>query len=310
MELIYNAKANRKELVKAVVTLTQQPPAYVGPPTYAYHIGDCIVDRNGNLVVPDNTDEPVVQELIDSLENLGFTCIMVEKHEDLPASPETPEVEESEAETSEETADPEFEETEDEEEEPEKSEPDDSEEEPDEDDADDDTDDAEPEKEPTHITLSFPVDYFAKDAIDRMKAIVASKSSLLKKALDTDNLDITVEDGKVVFPWFTDHGLDGEMDAYSKLTFAIAKMAITQNRVTATEKQNPDEKLAMRLFLIRLNFIGDEYKTARAILMRNFNSSTSRKQAESAVNLCMPEVYTPAAKEVESDEQHPLESDD
>ena len=79
-------------------------------------------------------------------------------------------------------------------------------------------------------------------------------------------------------------------------------MAITQNRVTATEKQNPDEKLAMRLFLIRLNFIGDEYKTARAILMRNFNSSVSRKQAEAAVNLCMPEVSTLSLKE-DADEE-------
>ncbi len=260
MELIYNAKENRKELVKALVTLTEQPPAYAGPPTYAYNVGNYTVDRNGNIVVPDDTEETVVQELIDSLENMGFTCIMTEKHEDLTDSNTEPEAEEAEQQPEEVEASEAEEPT--------------------------------TETEPTQVTLSFPLELCAQDAIDRMKAIVASKQSLLKKALGTDNLDITIADGKVCFPWFTDHGIEGEVDAYSKLAYAIAKMAITQNRVLATEKQNADEKLAMRLFLIRLNFIGDEYKTARAILMRNFNSNESRKKTDAAMNLCMPEVST------------------
>ena len=291
MELIYNAKSNRKELVKALVTLTQQPPAYVGPPTYAYEVGDITVDRNGNLVIPDTMTEPEVDDLIVSLDNMGFTCIMTEKHEDPTETQETPEEDESaEPETS--IAD----EAKDDEEETDNPKPEEAEEESDPSEA-----EAE-EKEPTHVTLSFPVEFFAQDAIDRMKAIVASKQSLLKKALDTDKLDIEVQDGKVCFPWFTDHGIEGEVDAYSKLAYAIAKMAITQTRVTATEKQNPDEKLAMRLFLIRLNFIGDEYKTARAILMRNFDNNTSRKKAEAAVNLCMPEVSTSTVKEENNEE--------
>lgn len=265
MELIYHAKENRKELVKALVTLTQQPPAYAGPPTYNYTVGNFTVNRNGNIVIPDDTEEPVVQELIDSLNNMGFTCIMTEKHEDLTVSEEAQE-EPSSEEASEETQE-----------------------------ADEETvisEQSEQKNEPTHVTLSFPLELFADEAIIRMRAIVASKQSLLKKALDTDNLDITIADGKVCFPWFTDHGIEGEVDAYSKLAYAIAKMAITQNRVLATEKQNADEKLAMRLFLIRLNFIGDEYKTARAILMRNFSSNESRKKTDTAVNLCMPEVST------------------
>ena len=253
MELIYNAKKNRKELVKALVTLTQAPPAYAGPPTYNYTVGDFIVNRDGNLILPDGTDETVVQELIDSLENLGFTCIMTEKHEDLTESGEEPEPEPEVTDEEEESS-------------------------------------KEEEQKPTGITLSFPLNFFVEDAIDRMRAIVASKQSLLKKALDTDNLDITVEGDKVSLPWFTDHGIEGEIDAYSKLAFAIAKMAITQNRVLAPKRQNADDKEAMRLFLIRLDFKGDEFREARAILMRNFNSNEARKKADAALNLCMPEV--------------------
>ena len=259
MELIYNAKENRKDLVKALVTLTEQPPAYAGPPTYAYNVGSFTVNRNGNIVIPDITDESEIQELIDSLDNMGFTCIMIEKHEDLTTFKEETEAAEEPEETESEEEDPEIEEP-------------------------------TGETEPTQITLSFPLEFFAQDAIDRMKAIVANKGYLLKKALGTDNLDITIADGKVCFPWFTDHGIEGEVDAYSKLTYAIAKKGILQSRVNPAEKQNPDEKLAMRLFLIHLGFIGDEYKTARAILMRNFNSDDSRKKADIALNLCMPEV--------------------
>ena len=133
----------------------------------------------------------------------------------------------------------------------------------------------------THITMSLPSAPFTPDAIERLKAIVASKESLLKKALDADSLDIVVEEDRISFPWFTDHGWDNEVDAYGKLICALSKMALTQKRVSTTERQqNPDEKLAMRLFLIRLNFIGDEYKSARAILTRNFQTGGSRKSGE------------------------------
>ena len=111
----------------------------------------------------------------------------------------------------------------------------------------------------------------------------------------------------MLFPWFVDHGLDGEIDAYAKLICAMAKMAIAQKRVSATERQqNPDEKLAMRLFLIRLNFIGAEYKRARAILTRNFTGGGGRSNtAALGIDLGTPEVYVSKAanaKEVETDE--------
>lgn len=46
--------------------------------------------------------------------------------------------------------------------------------------------------------------------------------------------------------------------------------------VEASRKCATDnEKFAMRLFLIRLGFIGDEYKTARRILLRNLTGNSS-----------------------------------
>lgn len=50
-------------------------------------------------------------------------------------------------------------------------------------------------------------------------------------------------------------------------------MAKTQKRVIAKEKETENDKYAFRCFLLRLGFIGDEYKTARKILLKNLTGS-------------------------------------
>ena len=77
---------------------------------------------------------------------------------------------------------------------------------------------------------------------------VNSKNDIRKRRLETDTLEIQLTDDKVLFPWFTDHGLTGEADAYAKLVFAIAKLAVNQKRASAEEKQNDNEiRRALRL---------------------------------------------------------------
>ena len=62
-------------------------------------------------------------------------------------------------------------------------------------------------------------------------------------------------------------------------------MARNQKRISAKEKAVDNEKYTFRCFLLRLGFIGDEYKTTRKILLRNLSGSTafkagSRKEAQ------------------------------
>lgn len=130
---------------------------------------------------------------------------------------------------------------------------------------------------PDKFTVEIPDTGFTPEARENLKKIVASKATLLGQALETDNLSIVELDGKIAFPWFTLHGLDGEADTYSRFIAAICKMAKTQKRVTAVEKPIENAKYTMRLFLIRLGFIGDEYKTARKILLRNLSGNSSWK---------------------------------
>ena len=61
------------------------------------------------------------------------------------------------------------------------------------------------------------------------------------------------------------------------LVTALCRMAKTSTRVNGSKKPVENEKYAFRCFLLRLGFIGDEYKEARKILLRNFSGSSAFK---------------------------------
>lgn len=154
------------------------------------------------------------------------------------------------------------------------------------------------EDDAIHLTLSLPVSMFEQSpgSMQRLKAAIGSKQTLLKKAVGTNSLDVVIEEDRVTFPWFTltSENNSAEVDAYSKLVFALAKKAITQTRVDPIEKVPDDLQLGMRLYLINLNFKGDEFKSARAVLMRNFKTAGGGSSTGSTkYELSMPEVYKP-----------------
>lgn len=127
------------------------------------------------------------------------------------------------------------------------------------------------------LTITLPKDGLTDEMVENLRKIIASKSTILKKALETDSLEVIDTGTALKFPWFTLHGLDGESKAYMQLAVALCKMAKKQKRVTAKEKDTQNDKFTLRLFLIRLGFIGDEYKTARRILLRNLTGNSSWK---------------------------------
>jgi hypothetical protein len=52
-------------------------------------------------------------------------------------------------------------------------------------------------------------------------------------------------------------------------------MSKNATRVTATEKAVDNEKYAFRCFLLRLGFIGSEYKAERKLLLKNLSGSSA-----------------------------------
>ena len=57
-------------------------------------------------------------------------------------------------------------------------------------------------------------------------------------------------------------------------------MARNAKRVNAKEKDTDDEKYAFRCFLLRLGFIGAEFKTERKILLRNLTGSSAFRSGQ------------------------------
>jgi hypothetical protein len=136
-----------------------------------------------------------------------------------------------------------------------------------------------PEKN-NRIVIEFPRTGFTDETLENLRKIVASKETLIKKALQVDNLPIDIEDDRLCFPWFTATGVAYEADTYLRFISAMCEMAKKQKRVTAKERDTQNEKYSMRLFLIRLGFIGPEFKEARKILLQNLTGNGSWKSGQ------------------------------
>lgn len=140
-----------------------------------------------------------------------------------------------------------------------------------------DIDQSHTEDEPCGVCVSMPKSLFTNSSLENLKALIAAKGSLIKKALGVDDLPIEIMDTKVSFPWFPATPTPEELKAYDTFICKLCELARTQKRVTATEKPADNEKYAFRCFLLRLGFIGTEYKDARKILLRNLVGSSAFK---------------------------------
>lgn len=74
MRIIYNISgAERKKLCKALGSFLGETPVYQGTPSYAFKVGEYIVDKNGNINCPDTETKVHMNEVIEFLKTDGFT---------------------------------------------------------------------------------------------------------------------------------------------------------------------------------------------------------------------------------------------
>lgn len=255
MKIDYNVTGpKRKELVNAVSQVLSAPSKYLGAPTFAYEVGGYNIDRNGVLEGEDNPG------LVADLLGLHDFKAVSEKY-DAPL-PETEPIPEDVQISNEvevggrispykDSAEPVL------------------------------YDPAEQE-ETDSLTIEMPRSGFSDLAIENLKRLVESKETLIKKALDTDSISVIIGEEKIIFPWFYgDYNAD-EVKAYSHFIAALCEMARTQKRVNATEKDVNNEKYAFRCFLLRLGFIGPEYKKERKVLLSKLSGSSAFKNGQPA----------------------------
>ena len=71
----------------------------------------------------------------------------------------------------------------------------------------------------------------------------------------------------------------GQLKSYIQLCLALSQMAKTVKTASPKPQQNENPKYAMRTWLLRLGFIGDELKTAREILTKRLAGDTAFRTA-------------------------------
>lgn len=129
-------------------------------------------------------------------------------------------------------------------------------------------------EETTGLTISMPLD---KVAVGNLTRLLDAKGSLIRKALGITDTRIEISEDKVSFPWFEAIPSPEELDAYTKFIAALCEMSVKAKRVTAKEKEVDNDKYAFRCFLLRLGFIGAEFKAERKILLQNLTGSAAFK---------------------------------
>lgn len=134
-----------------------------------------------------------------------------------------------------------------------------------------------PTSEETELAISMPRYMFSDAALDNLRRLVESKGRLMKRAFKSDKLPVKVDDEKVSFPWFPVPETPEQTKAYTTFIDAICDMAIKQTRINTKEKEIVNEKYEFRCFLLRLGFIGNEYKQIRKELLKNLSGSAAFK---------------------------------
>ena len=95
-----------------------------------------------------------------------------------------------------------------------------------------------------------------------------------------DSTEVEITDEKINFTWFL-YTVDGdEIAAYTQFISRLCDMARDAKRVSSKPTETDNDKYAFRCFLLRLGFIGKEYKTARKILLRNLTGNSAFRCGE------------------------------
>ena len=241
----------RKELVNAISEITGAKAVYKFMPTCAYEIGSYTVNKDGSLDTGDS-DETSVRELITALVDNGFVCNEegAKIAAEMPTQSDTAEITETE-EVSEETETAANTATQ---------------------------ADIEPTAENNGIdrfSISMRRDFFDDAAFAKLDRLIESKSELFKMAFKTDDLSYEKSDDRVTFAWFPWTGDSNEGVAYSTFIDMLTKHLKEHKRINVSKTQTDNPKFAMRVFLIRLGMVGDEFKTTRKILLRNLEGSSA-----------------------------------
>lgn len=270
MKKNYNVTgSDRKDLVQVIGQAIGVKPVYMKVPTCAYTIGDITVDKEGNMIWDERTDEATIQKIVRALAAAGFTT------EDSQFEAVEPTLETSEAET---TAEPEPVEL----------------------------TVSLPTTRHTGNTLRNLVNlvYTRAGLINKALGTRFAAEKELTEVLAEAEWIYTAEDFRLALASYEEeHGpaLTGititpetitfstlpetnkpeTIKAFTELVAMMNKQALEQKRIHAKAVNEENEKYALRIWLTRLGMNGPEYKGTRKVLMENLSGHAAfRTEAE------------------------------
>ena len=125
------------------------------------------------------------------------------------------------------------------------------------------------------LTIAIPKESLTDTALENLQKIIANKQTLFQRAFRTDSTEIEITEEKINFTWFPYTTDSDEIAAYTQFISRLCDMERDAKRVSSKPTETDNDKYAFRCFLLRLGFIGKEYKTARKILLRNLTGNSA-----------------------------------
>ena len=256
MTINYNVTGTeRKRLADYISGFMGTDKKYLGAPTFAYQVGYLTISKDGAVSFEDRGYNSDINALMAELEGQGFHT------EDTIAKADTTEPEATSGEAGAST-------------EPEAAPAEDSATQP----------------HGYGLTVTLPAASLPSEALVNLTSLLTAKGRLIRKALGAEALPVEVSPDTVSFPWFEGRDLDAdEVKTYTHLIAALCDMARSQKRITAKEKITDNDKYAFRCFLLRLGFIGAEFKDERKILLRDLSGNSAFKSGKRQAGDLQPE---------------------
>lgn len=130
------------------------------------------------------------------------------------------------------------------------------------------------EARPTSLVVDIAKESMNDKAISNLTNLLSSKKQLICHALGITDITFTTTDEIIRFAWFENVTLE-EAHTYTLFISKFCELARQLKRVTGKERSVPNEKYAFRCFLLRLGFMGKEYKADRKILLQKLEGSAA-----------------------------------
>ena len=125
------------------------------------------------------------------------------------------------------------------------------------------------------LTIVISRESITDMALENLQKITANKQTLFQRAFRTDSTEIEITEEKINFTWFPYTADGDEITTYTQFISRLCDMARDAKRVSSKPTETDNDKYAFRCFLLRLGFIGKEYKSVRKILLRNLMGNSA-----------------------------------